>query len=196
MELERVAKRLLALILIMWVVCLRAHGQAVAVKSNLLADALVSPNLGVEVALSSGWTLDVSAHYQPFAADNGKRWKHWMLKPEFRRWLCTSFAGHFFGAHLLGGRFNVGDVRLPFNIMKGTRYNRYEGWALGAGVSYGYHWVLSPHWGIEASLGVGGAYLHYDRYRCGHCGKKLERSASKTYLGPTQAAISLVYIIQ
>lgn len=132
-----------------------ASAQRMAVKSNLLADALASPNIGVEFLVSPRWTLDIAAHYQPFAPRDGRRWKHWLLQPEARHWLCTPFAGHFWGVHALGGRFNVGGVHLPFNILKGAREARYEGWLLGTGISYGYHWVLSPHWGVEASLGAG-----------------------------------------
>lgn len=35
------------------------RGQSVAVKTNLLADGLLSPNLGVEIGLAPKWTLDV-----------------------------------------------------------------------------------------------------------------------------------------
>lgn len=95
-----------------------ASAQRMAVKSNLLADALASPNIGVEFLVSPRWTLDIAAHYQPFAPRDGRRWKHWLLQPEARRWLCTPFAGHFLGVHALGGRFNVGGVHLPFNIRR------------------------------------------------------------------------------
>ncbi len=44
-----------------------ASAQRMAVKSNLLADALASPNIGVEFLVSPRWTLDIAAHYQPFA---------------------------------------------------------------------------------------------------------------------------------
>lgn len=98
-----------------------ASAQRMAVKSNLLADALASPNIGVEFLVSPRWTLDIAAHYQPFAPRDGRRWKHWLLQPEARHWLCTPFAGHFWGVHALGGRFNVGGVHLPFNILKGAR---------------------------------------------------------------------------
>ena len=133
-----------------------ASAQRMAVKSNLLADALASPNIGVEFLVSPRWTLDIAAHYQPFAPRDGRRWKHWLLQPEARHWLCTPFAGHFLGSPCLGRAFNVGGVHLPFNILKGAREARYEGWLLGTGISYGYHWVLSPHWGVEASLVRGG----------------------------------------
>lgn len=173
-----------------------AHAQRLAVKSNLLADALVSPNIGAEILLSPQWTLDFSAHYQPFALRDDRRMKHWLLQPEARRWLCTPFAGQFLGAHLMAGRFNVGGVHLPFGLLPGARHSRYEGWLAGAGVSYGYHWVLSPHWGIEASFGVGGAFLRSARYRCEHCGSKERPTRSRGYFGPTKAAVSVVYMIR
>ena len=87
-------------------------------------------------------------------------------------------------------------MHLPFHILKGAREARYEGWFLGAGISYGYHWVLSPHWGMEAALGVGAAFLRSDRYRCGHCGNKQRDVKNKGYYGPTKAAVSIVYMIK
>jgi hypothetical protein len=48
-----------------------ASAQRMAVKSNLLADALASPNIGVEFLVSPRWTLDIAAHYQPFAPRDG-----------------------------------------------------------------------------------------------------------------------------
>lgn len=173
-----------------------AFAQRMAVKSNLLFDALASPNIGMEILVAPQWTLDVMAHYQPFAPNDNHRWKHWLLQPEARRWLCTPFAGHFLGAHMLGGRFNIGGVHLPFGMLKGTHEGRYEGWLLGAGISYGYHWVLTPHWGIEASLGLGAAFVRSDRYRCGHCGDKLRTAKNHGYYGPTKAAISVIYMIK
>lgn len=174
----------------------QAHSQELAIKSNIFGDALLSPNLGVEFAVSSQWTLDFIAHYQPFTTSENHRFKHWFIQPEARRWLCTTFAGHFFGAHLLGGRYNIGNVHLPFGLFKGIRDYRYEGWAVGAGLSYGYHWVLSSRWSVEASLGLGIVYMGYDRFNCGHCGKKLQYNGHKTYLGPTKASISLIYMIK
>ena len=126
-----------------------ASAQRMAVKSNLLADALASPNIGVEFLVSPRWTLDIAAHYQPFAPRDGRRWKHWLLQPEARHWLCTPFAGHFWGVHALGGRFNVGGVHLPFNILKGAREARYEGLAFGRR-----HFVWLPL-GAFPALGCG-----------------------------------------
>lgn len=173
-----------------------ACAQRLAVKTNLFADALASPNIEVEALVASRWTLGLAMHYQPFAPDDNRRWKHWLLQPEARHWLCTPFAGHFWGVHLMGGRFNVGGVHLPLQLLKGAREARYEGWLLGAGISYGYHWLLTSRWGIEASLGVGAAFLRSDRYRYGRCGSKQRNVKNLGYYGPTKAAISVVYMIK
>lgn len=37
-----------------------ASAQSAGVKTNLLSDALLNPNIGVELGLAPKWTLDVS----------------------------------------------------------------------------------------------------------------------------------------
>ena len=72
-----------------------SHAQKWAVKSNLLYDATATINLGVEAALGHRVTLDVSGNYNPWKFGDA-RWKHWLVQPEVRYWLCESFNGHFF----------------------------------------------------------------------------------------------------
>ena len=170
------------------------HSQTLAVKSDLLTGALSSPNLSVEVKLSDRFTLEAGFHYNPFPAGGDKRWKHWFVQPELRYWMCQPFGGHFFGAHLMYGVYNAGDMKLPLGLFKGVRSSRYEGDFLGLGVSYGYHFILSPRWSIETSLGVGFLHIGYERYRCLHCGEQTG-CGYKNFIAPTRAAVSLVYLI-
>ena len=170
------------------------HSQTLAVKNDLLTGALSSPNLSVEVKLSDRFTLEAGFHYNPFPAGGDKRWKHWFVQPELRYWMCQPFGGHFFGAHLMYGVYNAGDMKLPLGLFKGVRSSRYEGDFLGLGVSYGYHFILSPRWSIETSLGVGFLHIGYERYRCLHCGEQTG-GGDKNFIAPTRAAVSLVYLI-
>lgn len=71
---------------------------------------------------------------------------------------------------------------------------RFEGWMLGAGVAYGYQWLLSKHWSIEAEIGIGYVYSRYDKYECPHCGDLLEENKPHNYFGPTKAAVNLIYV--
>ncbi|MCI1681848.1 MAG: DUF3575 domain-containing protein [Bacteroides sp.] len=182
------------LLLLFWSV--GVWGQSLAVKSDLVSDALFSPNVSVEPLLSAHWSMEASIHYQPLALDSRHRWKHWLGRLEFRRWLCSPYAGLYYGFHALGGQFNVGDVNLPLGLYRGVRNSRYEGWVWGGGLSVGYQWILSSRWGLEGSLGAGVVFADYSRYRCGHCGDRTASGRHKTYLGPTRGAISLVYLLK
>lgn len=174
------------------------HAQKIALKSNLLADALLSPNLGLEVGLAPKWTLDLTGQLNGWTLANDKRWKHWAVQPEARHWFCDRFSGHFLGAHVHGGQFNMGGFNGGMNLLgtdtRKLKDTRFQGWFAGVGVAYGYAWILGRHWNIEAEIGVGYSYTRYDRFRCAGCGKKTETDKTHHYVGPTKAAINLVYL--
>lgn len=175
----------------------QAHAQQVALKTNLLYGAVtLTPNLGLEVGLGKRTSLDLRAGYNPWnlkgSSDNNKKLVHLLAQPEFRWWTCERFNGHFFGVHGLFSHYNVGGHKIPLLF---EREYRYEGYAYGGGISYGYHLMLSPRWGVEFNVGAGYARLDYDKFACEKCGDKLA-SASKDYFGPTKAGITLVFIIK
>lgn len=101
---------------------------------------------------------------------------------------------HFFGIHTGYTFYNISGVRIPFQG-KETADHRYQGWATGLGISYGYSWILGKRWNIEATIGFGYAYSNYDKYDCATCGR-FKGSQYKHYFGPTKAGISLIYIIK
>lgn len=161
-----------------------------SIKTNLLYDATTTFNLGGEIRLSDYLTLDMSVSYNPWTFSENRKFKHVLVQPELRYWIYEPFNGHFLGAHLLYSHFNAGN--LPFGSL---RDNRYQGNAYGLGFSYGYQWILSRHWNLEATLGLGYMYLDYSRYDCKDCGAKTGEG-HKNYFGPTKAGISLIYIIK
>ena len=177
---------------------LSVSAQNWAVKSNLLYDMTTTMNLGAEVRMSPQWTLDVSANWNPWTFSGNKKWKQLSFQPEARYWFCEAFNGHFLGAHLLGGIYNMSNWDTDFTFL-GTDFgklkdHRYEGWMLGAGIAYGYQWILSKHWSIEAEIGIGYVYSRYDKYRCAGCGRKTEEGKSHHFVGPTKAAVNLIYV--
>lgn len=175
-----------------------AGGQDVAIKTNLFYDATLTANLGAEMAVAPKWTVDLSGNLNAWTLNDGKRWKHWMVQPEARYWLCNTFAGHFFGAHFLGGQYNFGHINLGFDLpgseLTKLKDYRYQGWFVGAGIAYGYAWILNRHWNIEAEIGIGWAYTRFDKFRCAGCGRKIDQDRVHNYFGPTKAAINLVYV--
>ncbi|MCF0174492.1 MAG: DUF3575 domain-containing protein [Bacteroidales bacterium] len=175
------------------------NAQDVALKTNLLSDAFTNLNLGVEVGLAPKWTLDIPIQYNPFSFRNGAMmWKHLTVQPEARYWFCDRFSGHFVGIHAHGGIYNVGGIK---NNMKYLGYDlsrltneRFQGWFIGAGVAYGYAFILGRHWNLELEVGVGYAYTRQDAFKCTGCGKKTEENVPRHYVGPTKGAINLVYV--
>lgn len=196
---KRYSKALSVLTLLAAAAIPAAPGRAadVAIKTNLLYDATASVNLGFEVGFARQWSLDINGDVNFWNID-GKRWRHWFVQPEFRYWLCHRSIGSFFAFQLHGGQYNIGNLGVDgFKFLntdfRNLKDRRYQGWFAGAGIAYGYSWAFSEHWGLEAEIGIGWAYSRYDAYPCAECGKKLEDKAVHNYVGPTKAAINLVY---
>ncbi|MCH5325652.1 MAG: DUF3575 domain-containing protein [Duncaniella sp.] len=172
------------------------RAQNVNIKTNLLPDAALSPNLGVEVGLAPHWSLDLTGQLNLWPV-NDHKWKHWLVQPEARYWFCEYFAKHFVGLHLLGGKYNFGNIRNDINFL-GSDFSRltdhrYQGWAVGGGIAYGYSFLLSKHFNLELEIGVGYLYTKFDEFECKECGKKTD-SGSHNYFGPTKAAVNLIYV--
>lgn len=187
-------ERTLFLLFLLLALSAEAFGQQAVLKTNLLYWTTGTPNLSVEVATGKKHSFSLAGGFQPWQYSDSKKLKHWLLQPEFRYWPCEAFNGHFGGIHALGGQFNAGGVKLPFGIFPALGENRYQGWAVGAGLSYGYHWMLNRKWSLEFSLGVGYLYIDYKKYKCAQCGEA-QKDAHRNYVGPTKAAINLIYVL-
>lgn len=176
----------------------QTYAQQFAVKTNLLYDATATVNAGVELKLAPKWTLDVSGNLNAWRFSGGKQWRHWLAQPEARYWFCNAFSGHFVAAHLIGGQYNFGHLNMDINLLGSDlsklKDYRYQGWFAGAGIAYGYAWIINRHWNIEAEIGIGWAYTRFDKFRCAGCGQKIESGLTHNYFGPTKAAINLVYV--
>ena len=170
--------------------------QQVALKTNLLYDAATTPNIGMEIGTGKKTTFQVFYGLNPWKFGHGedqKFVKHWVVNPEFRYWFCHRFNGSFVGIHAFGGQYNAYGIKPPFGWWDELEKYRHEGWYVGGGVAYGYQWLLSRHWNFEASIGLGAAYIYYNKFRCEECGPKIGE-ADKLYIGPTKLALSILYM--
>lgn len=171
--------------------------QNLGVKTNLVHwSAGVTPNAGVEFGLNQKYSLEIGGGVNKFGffKEDGKA-HHWIIQPELRYWTCETFNGHFIGLHALIGEFNIGGIDIPIGRLSKFKDHRYEGYAYGAGLSYGYQWPIARRWNFELSLGGGYAYLTFDKYPCIKCGSKIS-SGAENYFGITKAAVSLIYLIK
>ena len=184
-----------------------AFAQKVAVKSNALYLATATPNIGLELAMGERWTFELEGGYNPWNLDkdNNMKIKHWLVSPEFRYWFCNSFQGHFIGINGNFTQYNIG--ALPYQIsglfveltsdvpQPDLTKSRVEGWAAGAGLTYGYAFPISRRWNMEMTCGYGWWWTAYDQFESRKCGlfqQKVERHA----LGPAALGVSFIYMIK
>lgn len=178
----RIAYLYIAIQCTMLLSAMRLSAQDIALKTNALYWLTTTTNAGIELAVHDKVTVDLQAAYNPWTFKDDKKMRFWLAQPEVKYWFCEKFEGHFVGVHLHAAQF-----------FGGFRDTRYDGYLAGGGFSYGYDWILSPHWNLELEVGVGYAHLWYDkspRIDCVKC-KATER---KNYFGPTKAAVSISYV--
>ncbi len=157
--------------------------QKLAFSTNVLSWATLSPNLGIEAILSSHVSLDLHLTYRPFDYKSDPM-RVTIVQPEVRYWLGRPQARHFLGLNAFYVDNNVT-----------WKSDRFKGHGFGAGVSYGYSWVLSDHWNIEASLGVGIMRARQFRF---HKEEQMpaEINYEKWLPVPSKCAVSFVYILK
>ena len=185
-----------------------SFAQKAAVKTNLLYWATTTPNIGMEVRLADRYTLNLEGGYNPFTLDDSKevnrKLKHFLITPEVRYWFCEAFNGHFVGINANYSQFNISAVEIPeifysINAPAGfvgmAKDTRNEGWAAGAGVTYGYQWILGKRLNLEATLGLGYWYTDYEEFDNRKCGL-FQKSFNRHLLGLTKCGVSLIYMIK
>lgn len=186
--------------LLLWNHAPKVAAQSVSVKTNLLYLATTTPNLGVDFRVADHWSMSLHGSYNPFLFP---QWQdkyenvynpkliHWAVMPEVKYWFCETYERSFIGIHGIYGHFNVGGI--PF--VDSLKSVRYYGQAYGAGLSYGYQLPIGEQWGLELSLGLGFLRLQYNKCDAFVCGDTFGRF-QRDYIGPTKAAVTLVYFIK
>lgn len=171
------------------------------IKSNLLFDAILLPNLEGEFYFSNRWSVNLEYQCAWWTFKKSDRFYQIMsISPEVRFWFQTSdrwvssekkrknFNGHYIGLYFGGGYYD-----LKYNTVG------YQGeFYIAAGVSYGYYLPLTRNLGLEFSLGIGYLNTQYEKYeRYAPMGAHyIYLGSDKTaYFGPTKAKVSLVWRI-
>lgn len=156
-----------------------------AVKTNIAYLAATVANIGVEYSFGKHYSIDMPVIYSPYTVSRSYRLRFLAVQPEFRYWLGSQTKGHFFGAHLNIGAFNI-------SIDKEKRYQSPDGF-YGMGLSYGYALPFGRHWGAEFTIGAGYVHTKYDTYYNIPNGARYEKGITYNYWGLTKVGINLVY---
>ena len=207
-------KSALIALLLLSIIIPRTNAQTLALRTNVLYDATLSPNLGAELKIDSAWTFGVNAGLNAWDIDKttNKKWRHVLVSPNVRRYFGRKHdAGYvytdslwrvpidstrrasYLEANLIYSHYNVGNARIPFGIYSAIKDRRLQGDLLALGAKYGYSWILARDWRIEAEAGVAVGYAWFKEFECDHCGTYFGKD-DRIFLLP-QLGINVVYII-
>ncbi len=165
----------------------------VAFKTNLLYDAVLVPNLGIEFNVYDNWTVYGDIMYAG-----------WDMPSAHFYW---NFYGAQFGARKYFGRLadqrdisghhaGIYGQMLAYDLQAGNFGQQTSNINIGAGIDYGYSFPVSNSLNIDVEVGIGylgGKYYEYvvteDHYTW-------RGTIQRAFVGPTKAAVSLVWIIR
>lgn len=166
-----------------------------ALRTNLLYDATLSPNLGLDVRVDSAWTVGLLAGINAWDIDKekNKKWRHALFSLRARKYRDSLFHKGYYEADLIYSHYNVGNTKIPFGLYSAVKDRRLQGDLIALGGKYGYSWILSRTWRIEAEAGVAIGYAWFKEYDCDHCGTYYG-NGDRIFLLP-QLGVNVVYII-
>lgn len=165
----------------------------IAARTNMLFDAALVPNVGVEIYLGNKWTVGGNWNYSWWKKDGNTHWYEQTYGGDFevRKYFGAKsdikpFTGHHFGVYY---------QMMTYDMETGHKGYQAAKWNYGGGISYGYAMPIGKRLNIDFSLGVGyigGEYKEYipiDKCYVWQATKK------RRWVGPTKAEVSLVWLL-
>lgn len=165
-------------------------------RTNLLYDALLVPNVGVEVPVGQHWALAANWMYGWW--HNDPRHYYWRIyggEVGARYYMGQRrLTGHHLGlyAGIFTYDFELGGDGIMGGLPGGTLWDRYN---VQATAEYGYSLALTRRLNLDFTLGLGYIHGEYRRYEPIDGYYVWKSTHRLRYFGPTKAEISLVWRI-
>ena len=167
-----------------------------ALKTNLLFDAALMPNVEIEVPVGKRWSVNGEYAFPWWQFDRGKYCMQGLMGGlEGRYWLGSRksredrevLTGHFLGLYAGGGKY---DLQWGEKGYQGEFF-------IAAGVSYGWATRIARHLHLEFNIGIGLLRTDYRHYHARDNYQTLlwQENGKYTWFGPTKAKISLVWLL-
>ncbi len=170
----------------------------IALKNNFLYDAILLPNLSAEWYMGKQWSLVVEGGWSwwTFGYPVQNEWKYriQVCDVELRRWFKSSYPlhGQALGFYAMIGNY---DIRLAPKDENSIGEQSYSSWSTG--LSYTYSFPIARRFNLEMGLAVGyvgGRYYKYD-YSMKYQHWREQARYNRSYVGPTRASISIVWLL-
>lgn len=168
------------------------------IRTNLLYDAVLVPNLGIEMALGDHWSLATNWAWAWWSKNDAHRyWRIFGGELNVRRWFGSDrpLTGHHVGLYgealtydvMLNSRRGYLGGRPGCNLLSHPAWN--------TGLEYGFSRPLTRHLNLDFTLGAGYFTSTYYEYTPIDIHNVWQRTKKKQWVGPGKAEISLVWML-
>ena len=162
-----------------------------ALKTNLLYDAALVPNIGAEFYLKRGWSIGGTWMYAWWKSDRVHNyWRTYGGELDIRKYFGSAamrkpLTGHHLGLYMQGLTYDF--------ELGGTGYLSH--FSYGAGIEYGYSLPIARRLNIDFGIGVGYLGGEYKVYKPIDNCYVWQSTRQRRWFGPTKAEITLVWLL-
>lgn len=156
-----------------------------ALKTNLLYDAILMPALEVEYRIDDRWSVAVEGSVAWWKRDpQHKYYQIATIIPEGRYWFKTKkpWHGHYLGL-FAGGSW--------YDLENGAR--GYKGEFYTTGISYGYMFPIGRSLSLETGIGVGFLHTVYEEYLPIDGHYVYQQTSRTNWIGPVKLKFAFVW---
>lgn len=139
--------RFLLVVILMIAAHISVSAQRVALTTNLIEDAIATPNFGADVVLTDRQSISFDASFAPYKLSEVFHNKCMTFRAGYKFWLNQAFYSHYLGVDFVASSSDVG-------LMKWNFKDEY----VGVGLSYGYAFIINKRLNLVPHIGLGVAY--------------------------------------
>lgn len=183
--------RVIAVICLLFM-AINGRAQHLAIKTNMLYDAALIPNVGIEVGFARQWTASADWFYTWFSSDNRHRyWQGYGGYVTLRRYLTHQPSdlqpyalprGHHIGVYALG---------MTYDVEWGGKGYQADHFGFGGGIEYGYSVAIGRRLDLDFSIGIGFQDGEYKEYEPQDDHYVWQATRKRHWFGPTKAEVTL-----
>ena len=164
-----------------------------ALKTNLLYDVALIPNIGAEFYIGNNWS--VAANWQYIWLRNHAEHKYWRVGAgdvSLRKW----FGRRALDKPLTGHHAGIYGQMVTYDFApKGKRGTIAEDYNWSVGAEYGYSHPIARRLNLDFTLGIGYHWGEYKEYEPIDDHSVWQTTKQRSYFGPTKLEISLVWLL-
>lgn len=169
-----------------------------ALKTNLLYDVLLVPNIGIEFYLGNTLSLSANWHYAWWNTDSWY-WRTYGGEIALRKWLGSNASSKTLTGHHIG----IYAQALTYDFLLGNHgyqsgdpgQSLFDRASYAFGVEYGYSLPIARKLNLDFVIGLGYQGGKYNEYSHIDDCYVWESKKQRNFWGPTKAEVSLVWLL-